>query len=145
MSRALLSIAITALSILNNIASPVQANYAGLVKEDFIKLSPRAGSRLLAENPKNGKHYCSSEESNVCHAETTGRKRNEQLSCCKNQCRDVLSDRNNCGCCGHKCSFGQLCCNGVCATVAYDVNNCGECGKVCRHKQRCEYGTCGYA
>ncbi|KAH0466736.1 hypothetical protein IEQ34_003974 [Dendrobium chrysotoxum] len=122
MSRALLSIAIIALSMLHNISSPVQANYAGLIKEDFIKLILRVGSRLLAESQKR-KHYCSSEDYNVCQVKTTGRKQNEQLSCCKNQCHDVISDFNNCGCCGDKCGFGQLCCNDMCVTVAYDVNN----------------------
>lgn len=67
------------------------------------------------------------------------------LHCCKHRCRDVLSDRDNCGRCGNWCGFGRLCCAGGCAAVAYDVNNCGGCGRICPRGQRCEYGICGYA
>ncbi|PKA46841.1 hypothetical protein AXF42_Ash015735 [Apostasia shenzhenica] len=106
---------------------------------------PRAGSRLILEDkPKKGDH-CTPASNNVCPAGTPGRGGIELLSCCKNHCRDVLSDRNNCGGCGGACGFGQLCCNGRCTAVAYDVNNCGECGTVCRPGDRCEYGSCGYA
>ncbi|THU45634.1 hypothetical protein C4D60_Mb02t20040 [Musa balbisiana] len=42
------------------------------------------------------------------------------LYCCKKHCRNVLSDRNNCGACGVRCGFGQLCCKGKCTAVAYD-------------------------
>ncbi|KAG6512667.1 protein GRIM REAPER-like [Zingiber officinale] len=67
------------------------------------------------------------------------------LHCCKRRCRDVLSDRHNCGRCGNRCGFGRLCCAGGCVAVAYDVDNCGGCGRICPPGQRCEYGACGYA
>ncbi|XP_020572601.1 LOW QUALITY PROTEIN: stigma-specific STIG1-like protein 2 [Phalaenopsis equestris] len=138
MSFPFLQLSITILSLLS-IISPMQADYADLVNKHFINLSPRAGSRLLAHKSEQLHHHCFSAENTTCPAETPRRKQNEQLTCCRNRCRDILSDRNNCGLrppCGHKCGFGELCCNGMCAAVAYDVRNCGACGRGCKHKLR---------
>ncbi|KAB2086476.1 hypothetical protein ERO13_A04G031920v2 [Gossypium hirsutum] len=67
------------------------------------------------------------------------------LYCCKTHCRNVLSDRNNCGKCGNRCKFGQRCCGGVCTNVANNVNHCGKCGNQCSSGVQCDNGFCGYA
>ena len=117
--------------------------YSDAVTDDFQSLNPRSGSRFLREKIKKGDH-CDEEKEDICPS-VPARNGTQLLSCCKNHCRNVLSDRNNCGQCGAKCGFGQLCCNGICTVVAYDVNNCGKCGNVCPSGVRCEYGLCGYA
>ncbi|URE35351.1 Stigma-specific protein, Stig1 [Musa troglodytarum] len=106
-------------------------------------LSPRAGSRFLAQGVKKGDR-CDPVANNVCSG-VQAKDGTQLLYCCKNHCRNVLSDRNNCGACGVRCGFGQLCCKGKCTAVAYDVDNCGNCGTVCQPGLRCEYGSCGYA
>ncbi|URE35350.1 Stigma-specific protein, Stig1 [Musa troglodytarum] len=102
-----------------------------------------AGSRFLAQGVKKGDR-CDPVANNVCSG-VQAKDGTQLLYCCKNHCRNVLSDRNNCGACGVRCGFGQLCCKGKCTAVAYDVDNCGNCGTVCQPGLRCEYGSCGYA
>jgi hypothetical protein len=58
-------------------------------------------------------------------------------------CRDLRSDRNNCGLCGTVCPPGQSCCSGRCVSLATDVSNCGRCGTVCPTGQPCIGGQCG--
>ncbi|XP_047306977.1 protein GRIM REAPER-like [Impatiens glandulifera] len=67
------------------------------------------------------------------------------LYCCKKHCRNVLSDRNNCGKCGKKCKQWERCCNGKCTNVGYNKSNCGKCGHKCKGGLPCAYGICGYA
>ncbi len=69
---------------------------------------------------------------------------------CSGRCKDVLTNRFDCGACGVTCpgiangyptctngQCGAACnpgwtmCSGVCRDLAYDANNCGACGKVC--------------
>ncbi|WOL00749.1 hypothetical protein Cni_G09462 [Canna indica] len=121
-------------------------DYAGVVRSHFMGLSPRAGSRLLAAEAavKKGDQCDPSARANACPG-IPAKDGTQLLYCCKNHCRNVLSDRNNCGQCGNKCGFGELCCAGKCTAVAYDINSCGECGAVCAPGLRCEYGACGYA
>ncbi|XP_039142600.1 protein GRIM REAPER-like [Dioscorea cayenensis subsp. rotundata] len=116
--------------------------YHGVLNDHFQSLNPRSGSRFLANVVKGDK--CDLVTNNVCPG-IPAKGNSQLLYCCKNHCRNILSDRNNCGVCGNKCGFGQLCCNGKCTAVAYDVSNCGECGNVCKAGVRCEYGSCGYA
>ncbi|KAH7657693.1 Stigma-specific protein Stig1 protein [Dioscorea alata] len=116
--------------------------YHGVLNDHFQSLNPRSGSRFLANVVKGDK--CDPVTNNVCPG-IPAKGNSQLLHCCKNHCRNILSDRNNCGVCGNKCGFGQLCCNGKCTAVAYDANNCGECGNVCKAGVRCEYGSCGYA
>ncbi|KAL7087645.1 hypothetical protein ACP275_13G080500 [Erythranthe tilingii] len=80
--------------------------------------------------------------SQVCNGLKKGK---TLLFCCKKNCRDVLSDLNNCGRCGKKCGFGQRCCGGVCTNVLKNAKNCGKCGKKCRRGVKCQFGFCGYA
>ncbi|XP_008795209.2 protein GRIM REAPER-like [Phoenix dactylifera] len=126
-----------------HIASAMEDSHGSVMTDHFLGLNSRSGGRFLAENVKKGEQ-CDPVTNNICSG--TGAKDGTQLlDCCKNHCRDVLGDRNNCGICGNKCKFGQLCCSGKCTAVAYDVENCGKCGKVCNPGVRCEYGSCGYA
>ncbi|KAE9458105.1 hypothetical protein C3L33_09992, partial [Rhododendron williamsianum] len=67
------------------------------------------------------------------------------IYCCKKHCRNVLTDKNNCGACENKCPFGYLCCSGNCTNVAYDPMHCGKCKTACLPGVLCEYGSCGYA
>ncbi|RRT85559.1 hypothetical protein B296_00005213 [Ensete ventricosum] len=121
------------------IASAMEEGYAAVVGSHFMGLSPRAGSRFLAQGAKKGDR-CDPVASNACSG-VQAKDGTQLLYCCKNHCRNVLSDRNNCGACGVRCGFGQLCCKGKCTAVAYDVNNCGKCGAVCQPGLRCEYGS----
>ncbi|RWW21017.1 hypothetical protein GW17_00014841 [Ensete ventricosum] len=105
---------------------------------------PRARSRLLAQEAVKKGDRCDPATNNRCSG-LQPKYSTQLLYCCKNHCRNVLSDRNNCGACGVRCGFGQLCCKGKCTAVAYDLNNCGKCGTVCQPGLRCEYGSCGYA
>jgi hypothetical protein len=72
-------------------------------------------------------------------------------SCGSYVCRDLASDFNNCGACGHACRLpgpyengacvsgkcvytcidGAVRCNGVCTFLDSDPKNCGACGNVC--------------
>jgi hypothetical protein len=80
---------------------------------------------------------------------------------CVSQCKDVSSDINNCGGCGHVCQAGSDCINGACTVpavlacqaglvkcgsqcmdVSSDINNCGRCGHVCQAGSDCTYGVC---
>jgi hypothetical protein len=38
------------------------------------------------------------------------------------RCRDLGSDPNNCGSCGHVCNAGESCCAGTCVNLLTDVN-----------------------
>ncbi|XP_065010752.1 protein GRIM REAPER-like [Musa acuminata AAA Group] len=137
-----LSIAICSIALHCHVALATQDEYAGVVTTHFMGLNPRAGSRFLAAAKKGDR--CDPVKNNVCLG-NKAKNGSQLLQCCKNHCRNVLSDRNHCGYCGHKCGFGQLCCRGKCTAVAYDVRNCGKCGTVCSPELRCEYGSCGYA
>ncbi|URD86243.1 Stigma-specific protein, Stig1 [Musa troglodytarum] len=99
---------------------------------------PRARSRFLAQEAVKKGARCDPVTNNRCSG-LQARDGTQLLYCCKKRCRNVLSDRNNCGACGLRCGFGQLCCKGKCTAVAYDVNNCGKCGTVCQPGLRCEY------
>ncbi|KAL4204874.1 hypothetical protein AMTRI_Chr01g134390 [Amborella trichopoda] len=110
--------------------------------DHFLSLNQRAGSRFLADKIKKGTKCDLS--NNVCPGLSLSNG-SVLLECCKKHCRNVLSDRNNCGTCLSKCKFGELCCHGVCTNIAYNVDNCGKCGLKCKPGVRCEYGSCGYA
>ncbi|CAL9184763.1 unnamed protein product [Musa hybrid cultivar] len=137
--RLVVSILLMAIS---SVAYATQDEYASMMSSHFMGLHPRAGSRLLAVVKKGDR--CDPVTNNICQR-VQAKDSRQLLHCCKKHCRNVLSDRNNCGVCGHKCGFGHLCCSGKCTAVAYDVNNCGKCGTACQAELRCEYGSCGYA
>ena len=67
-----------------------------------------------------------------------------QLECPGLQCVSPMTDRNNCGACGNKCSDQQTCvlgactcaapleaCGAACVNKASDPANCGNCGTAC--------------
>ncbi len=83
------------------------------------------------------------------------------LTPCGNACRDLSSDRENCGECGMACAgvlgcFGGECgcdpeapdagdvtrCSDKCSVLTSDPENCGECGTKCGAGEVCEMGTC---
>ncbi|OWM88652.1 protein GRIM REAPER [Punica granatum] len=103
----------------------------------------RSRSRFLLSVIKKGTS-CNAVTKNICNG-VQANNGTSLLYCCKKHCRNILGDRNNCGRCGQKCSFGELCCNGVCTSVAYNPYNCGKCNKKCAAGVSCNYGVCGYA
>nr|AFK44311.1 unknown [Lotus japonicus] len=104
-------------------------------------LGPR--SRFLASVIKKGTH-CDRETNNICNGVPANKGR-DMLFCCKKHCRNVLSDKNNCGVCGNKCKHGERCCGGVCTNVLSNVHHCGKCKKECSPGDLCGNGFCGYA
>ncbi|KAL5804541.1 hypothetical protein ACOSQ3_031341 [Xanthoceras sorbifolium] len=103
----------------------------------------RSRSRFLASIIKKGTH-CDPDHRSICNG-VSANNGTSLLYCCKTHCRNVLSDRNNCGRCGNKCKYGELCCQGTCTYVANNVNHCGKCNKKCPSGLKCDFGTCGYA
>lgn len=103
----------------------------------------RSRSRFLASIIKKGTR-CDRETNNICH-NVRANKGRDLLFCCKKHCRNVLSDKNNCGVCGHKCNQGERCCGGVCTNVLSNVRHCGKCNKECSPGDSCGNGFCGYA
>jgi len=77
-------------------------------------------------------------------------------TCCSGTCRDLISDRNNCGACGYVCPEGNMCvdgfcaecnsgfipCGGICVDPTSDPYNCGACGNVCPAGKTCSNGSC---
>ncbi len=76
---------------------------------------------------------------------------------CSGLCVDTLTDRNNCGSCGHRCQAEQICSSGRCmlqcppfetdcGSDCYDLRsdheNCGACGHACEPNQVCSGGIC---
>ena len=103
--------------------------------EEYVVDSPlsnlRSRSRFLASVIKKGTH-CNPITNNVCNG-VSANKRKSLLYCCKKHCRNVLSDKNNCGVRGKKCQEGQHYCNGRCTNTFYNVHHCGKCNKKCKN------------
>jgi hypothetical protein len=72
-------------------------------------------------------------------------------------CRDLNSDRLNCGACETECAEGEVCvsgacevtcaspysaCSGACVDLDNDPRNCGTCGNVCPDREACVDGSC---
>ncbi|KAG9448116.1 hypothetical protein H6P81_014244 [Aristolochia fimbriata] len=109
-----------------------------------LNVRSAAAGRFAVRKLRKGAHCNAGSNNNVCPGVSVNNGTG-LLQCCKTHCRNILRDRNNCGGCGRKCSFGQLCCAGVCTNIAYNVDHCGKCNRKCPLGVRCEYGTCGYA
>ena len=72
---------------------------------------------------------------------------------CSGQCKNLQSDRLNCGICGRACSANSICsrgkccpngrinCSGTCIDLRTNPNNCGQCGRRCP-SGRCVNRTC---
>lgn len=48
--------------------------------------------------------------------------RDDVEDCCNGVCRDITSDPNNCGSCGHGCSSGEGCVSGQCVPPCQNLN-----------------------
>ncbi|KAH1103715.1 hypothetical protein GLYMA_13G276200v4 [Glycine max] len=83
---------------------------------------------------------CDHETNNIYNGVSTNKGR-DLLFCCKNHCRNVLSDKNNCRVCGNKCKQGERCCNGVCTNVLSNARHCGKCNKQCSPGDSCGNGV----
>lgn len=71
-------------------------------------------------------------------------------------CRDLQTDRSNCGRCNHTCDKrdecragvcvplpeGQALCDGVLVRLDSDARNCGTCGYACHPADHCQLGRC---
>ncbi|KAJ7525016.1 hypothetical protein O6H91_17G032500 [Diphasiastrum complanatum] len=67
------------------------------------------------------------------------------ITCCFGiYCKDLSTDRNNCGRCGNFCGFGLTCCNGSCINLFRNKHHCGNCETACFGNAECEFGLCGY-
>ncbi|KAI9083619.1 hypothetical protein K1719_034561 [Acacia pycnantha] len=118
------------------------------VLESPLSSHPRTRSRFLASKMiiKKGRHCDNSSVAhNICNGIRSS-KGTGLLFCCKKHCRNVLSDKNNCGECGHKCKHGERCCNGICTNLLFnDGSHCGKCNNKCSPGVSCDNGFCGYA
>ncbi|XP_027342940.1 protein GRIM REAPER [Abrus precatorius] len=117
-------------------------------EEDYVLDNPLTHlgtrSRFLASVIIKKGARCDLNTKNICNG-VPAKKGTQLLFCCKNHCRNVLSDKNNCMTCGKKCKEGERCCNGVCTNVSSNVHHCGKCNKKCSHGVLCENRICGYA
>lgn len=82
------------------------------------------------------------------------------LTCCAPDpgllwnCRDLMTDENNCGSCNNVCATGKVCmtglccssfqthCPGGCVDLDTDEKNCGSCGNRCALGEFCVLGEC---
>ncbi|XP_027172273.1 protein GRIM REAPER [Coffea eugenioides] len=115
-------------------------------QEEYILDAPFAHSHLRSRflaSVKKGSS-CNSQKKNKCNG-VWANGGTSLLYCCKNHCRNVLGDANNCGRCGSKCKLNEKCCGGRCINVMYDRYNCGKCGGRCKKGLKCGHGYCGYA
>ena len=83
------------------------------------------------------------------------------LNDCNGTCKDLTSDVNNCGKCGHVCGENETCfnsecqpeasdacaegldaCDGDCFDFQSDANHCGGCDVKCDADQTCHNGSC---
>ena len=79
------------------------------------------------------------------------------LTNCSGSCRDLSTDRLNCGGCGVTCGAGTICtggscvvscasgltnCAGVCRDLRVDSSNCGGCGVTCGAGLSCVSSAC---
>ena len=94
---------------------------------------------------------CSGNSGQACAAGDT---------CCSNGCKNLLTDAQNCGECGKKCTGNQtcangscscggttctgtqICCSNACVDKNTDPNNCGFCGNQCQGAATCVNGLC---
>jgi hypothetical protein len=99
--------------------------------------------------------YCSS--SKCCPDGTVNRK---GICCpfthqnCNGECKNLQSDKENCGTCGNRCADNFICskgkccpngrinCSGVCVNLRTDEDNCGACGRRCASTSRCVDRSC---
>ncbi|XVF87774.1 hypothetical protein PTKIN_Ptkin18bG0147800 [Pterospermum kingtungense] len=95
--------------------------------------------RFLAGTPRPAKMTCDRYPT-VCR--TKGR---PGPDCCNKQCVNLMTDKQNCGTCGKRCSYSQLCCKGRCANPSADDYHCGRCNNPCEKGSSCVYGLCSYA
>jgi hypothetical protein len=80
-----------------------------------------------------------------------------ELTNCADSCRDLLTDRVNCGACGNTCDAGDVCsmgvctrsceaglteCSGSCRDLLSDRAHCGACGNICDAGDVCSMGVC---
>jgi hypothetical protein len=63
-------------------------------------------------------------------------------TCCGTLCRDLQTDPNNCGSCGHVCASGDSCCSGSCVNEQTSVTHCGACDVACSGDGSCVSGAC---
>ncbi len=77
---------------------------------------------------------------------------------CEDECVNLMSDGNNCGACGVRCTsasdvgcIGGLCkclddnrvyCDGFCVYLSGNAANCGACGHACSLSASCADGAC---
>ncbi|XAR57074.1 hypothetical protein NMG60_11025090 [Bertholletia excelsa] len=66
-------------------------------------------------------------------------------TCCFQMfCKDIMSDSNHCGACGHVCGYGLVCCDGKCVDIQNNPQHCGACFEECPSKNKCSYAMCDY-
>ncbi|KAJ8639031.1 hypothetical protein MRB53_015725 [Persea americana] len=113
------------------------------ITEDESEFQPfelRGASRFLLSKKKTHKTLKCNKNPRICRA-----KGSPGPYCCEKKCVDLMTDRLNCGVCGHKCKYSEECCRGKCVNLKLDKRNCGRCNNRCSKGDVCVYGLCNYA
>ncbi|KAL4570295.1 hypothetical protein LXL04_025947 [Taraxacum kok-saghyz] len=100
---------------------------------NFFRAVSRGRQRVLG--CQNDPNFCSDRKKNPWGG---------SVCCFGKFCKDVMSDRNHCGGCGHVCGYEVVCCGGECVDVRNDGRHCGGCFEECGGQGRCSYGMCDY-
>jgi hypothetical protein len=79
---------------------------------------------------------------------------------CSGECRDLMTDNNNCGGCNVTCTITEICQQGHCTArcadtetscfdgchdLRFDAQNCGLCGNACPTGLECNWSVCSPA
>ncbi|KAJ7564302.1 hypothetical protein O6H91_02G012100 [Diphasiastrum complanatum] len=66
-------------------------------------------------------------------------------TCCWNTfCHGTYSDKDHYGGCGSSCKYGLTCCYDECTDLLNNRYHCGSCETGCPENGKCEFSMCGY-
>ncbi|KAL7608820.1 hypothetical protein Lser_V15G10463 [Lactuca serriola] len=102
---------------------------------NFFRAVSRGRQRALVLGCGSDPNFCSNPEKNPWGG---------SVCCFGKFCKDVKSDGNHCGVCGHVCGYELVCCDGECVDVRNDNRHCGGCFEECLGQGRCSYAMCDY-
>ncbi|XVE51072.1 hypothetical protein DITRI_Ditri02bG0009200 [Diplodiscus trichospermus] len=117
---------------------PTFATLQAPTKEEKPWNHPARLGRFLAGRPRPAQMRCD-QYPTVCRA-----KGSPGPNCCNKQCVNVMTDEQNCGKCGKRCSYSEMCCLGRCVNSSINDYHCGRCNNPCKKGSSCVYGLCSY-